>query len=55
MSKEKELREVNAYELAILAGGEGMIGMDGSGNDWECPQQLGSLAVETADITQEEL
>lgn len=39
-------REITLYERAVEAGDAGLVGMDGSGNDWEFPQQLGSTAVE---------
>lgn len=39
-------REITLYEQAIEAGDAGLVGTDGSGNDWEFPQQLGSTAVE---------
>lgn len=46
------LREKTLLELAIERGdAEGLAGMDGSGNDWEFPQQLCSIIV-TLEIEQ---
>lgn len=46
-------REITLYEQAVEAGDAGLIGTDGSGNDWEFPQQLGSTAVENILFTNE--
>ena len=38
-------REANLFERAVNEGDSGLVGMDGSGNDWEFPQDIGSTAV----------
>ncbi len=37
--------EPNAFQRAVNSGDEGLVGVDGSGNDWEFPQNIGSIAV----------
>lgn len=39
------LREPNLFENAVQAGDAGLIGMDGSGNDPEFSQNLGSVVL----------
>jgi hypothetical protein len=41
-----EPREITAFEKAVRNGDDGLLGVDGSGNEWDFPQQLGSTAVE---------
>lgn len=40
--------EPNAFQEAVNAGGEGLVGVDGSGNDWEFAQNIGSTAISKA-------
>lgn len=47
------VHESNQFEDAVRNGGEGLVGVDGSGNDWEFSQDIGSVAVEAV-ISDEE-
>lgn len=40
--------EPNLFERAVNEGDPGLVGTDGSGNDWEFPQDIGSTAVDKA-------
>lgn len=40
------IRESTEFENAVKAGDAGLVGVDGSGNDWEFSQNIGSVAVE---------
>lgn len=42
-----ESREITPYELAIKSGDAfGLFGTDGSGNEWDTPQNIGNTEVE---------
>ena len=48
------MKETNLFEEAIKSGGEGLIGADASGLDWEFSQNIGSSVVEEL-VTLEEV
>ncbi len=43
----------NSFEDAVQAGDAGLIGMDGSGNDWEFSQNIG--AADLYDVKPQEV
>lgn len=44
--EEANTLEHNTFREAVINGDAGLVGMDGSGNEWDFPQQLGSTVVD---------
>lgn len=47
MFNEFETLEVQSFEKAVFSGDAGLVGADGSGNDWEFVQDVGSTVVDS--------